>query len=194
MGQASPPAARPPARNRRWVFFFVVLGLLAAVAAAVPVVFNLRQQLRPEQLAEAQARWREHGLRSYDLEYTIKRDRDPNPERYLVLVRNRRIVLVAADGEVVRFDPTLGMAAGLPAGAFTANAGADVEEIFAHIEDLLRADAESGRRNYLVALFDAHDGHPRRFVYRVRHSNRREEWNVLLSPPGQSGRSDKARR
>jgi hypothetical protein len=187
-------AGQAPGGNLRWAGFFVLLALLAAVAVAVPLVVNLRQQLRPEQLAQARARWREHGPRSYDLEYTVAHNRDPQPERFLVLVRHGRIVLAAADGEVVRLAPAVGLAAGLPAAAFASDAGRDVEAVFAHIEEVLNAEIATGRRNYVTALFDARDGYPRRFVHRVRGGSQREEWNLLLSPPGQSGRTGKQAR
>jgi hypothetical protein len=192
--EPSAPPARPPSARRRWVGFFVVLGLLAAVAATVPVVVNLRQQLRPGQLEEARARWREHGPKSYDLEYTVKFDSDPVPERYLVLVRDGRTAYAARDGEVLHLDPGAALAAGLPPRALAADGVYGVEAVFARIEEVLSQDAEAGRRNFASALFDAQDGHPTRFVYRVRGTGRREEWNVLLSPPGGAGRRGKATR
>src|SRR5690348_8636633 len=88
-------------RGRRWIGFFVLLALLAGGAALGPWLYNARQQLRPEQLEAARALWREHGPRDYDLEYTVKLDRDPIAERYLVLVRDRRVVFAARDDEVL---------------------------------------------------------------------------------------------
>jgi hypothetical protein len=170
----------------------VVLGLLAGAAALGPLLYNLRQQLRPEQLEEARARWRENGPRSYDLEYTVKRDRDLVPERYLVLVRDGRVVFAARDDEVLLLGQGVAWAAGLPATVLIGDETAyGVEAVFAHIEEALRRRADGGRRDYLTAIFDAHDGHPKRFVYRERGSDRREEWNLLLSPPGESGRGGK---
>jgi hypothetical protein len=174
------------ATRRRWAGFFVLLGLLAGVAVAIPVWFNLRQQLRPEQLTAARERWRLHGPRDYDLEFTVRFDREPQPERYLVRVRAGRVTLAACDGQVVRLDPALGPAAGLAARAFSGG-GVDyrVEGIFDRIEQALREESESARRNYTIATFDPEDGHPRRFVRRLRGTDRREEWQVLVRPPGE---------
>jgi hypothetical protein len=188
-----PPRPSPPGARGRWLAFFVVLVLLAAGGAVLPIVINLRQQLRPAQLEEARERWRRHGPRSYDLEYTVLNDRDPHPDRYLVLVRGGRVTLAACNGAVVWLDPAVTAAAGLPARALGGpRGGYDVDAVFAHIERLLRDDEAGGRRNYLTAIFDGHDGHPRRLVHRVRRSDTREEWNLLVSPPGQAGRRGRA--
>jgi hypothetical protein len=163
--------------------FFLVLVVLAVVAAAVPVIVNLRQQLRPEQLDEARRSWQEHGPADYNLEYTVLRDRDPTPERYFVMVRGRRVVFVLGDGQVLHLDRSLGEAMGLPALALAGEgAGHGIEAIFARMDELLREDEQSGRRNYAMAIFDPKDGHPRRFVHRVRGTDTREEWNILLRP------------
>jgi hypothetical protein len=181
------PGAAPRPRGN-WVAFFVVLTLLAGGAAALPVLFNLRQQLRLEQVESARERWRDHAPASYDLEYTVKYDREPAPERYLVLVRDGRIVFAARDGQPLHLAAEARTAAGALAGAFTDGRRHGIEAAFAHIETILREEAEAGRRNYVSGIFDATDGHPKRFVYRVRGTDEREEWNFLLSPPGQAGR------
>jgi hypothetical protein len=176
------------AANRRWLAFFVVLGLLSAVAVVLPIVYNLRQQLRPEQLEAARQRWREQGPSSYDLEYTVQLGRDPRPERHVVLVRDGRVVLAACDGELTRLDPVVGFAGGAvgQAAVLVADGPAprDVGAIFAHIESVLRSDPEAGRRNLAAATFDPADGHPRRFIHRVRGTSEREEWTFRLRPAG----------
>jgi hypothetical protein len=189
MQSSSPPRARSSRRN--WVGFFVLLALLASFAAALPVVFNLRQQVRLEQLEAARARWREHGPRDYDLEYTVRHDRDPVPERFLVLVRDGQPVLGAREGEIVYLSPLARMAIGGLGAAFDNDPGADVETVFGRIQQVLWQEEESGRRNYVTAIFDDQDGHPKRFVYRVRGTSQREEWHLLLSPPGEAGRRGK---
>ena len=52
MTAAPPPAAR---RSRRYLAFFAVLFVLAATGVALPIVYNLNQQLRPDELAAARA-------------------------------------------------------------------------------------------------------------------------------------------
>ena len=63
----SVPVIAGQRRWRRWVPFFLVLVALGAVAVVVPIVYNLRLQLRPEQLEQARQRWREQGPPDYDL-------------------------------------------------------------------------------------------------------------------------------
>src|SRR5262249_41135113 len=95
--------------------------------------------------------------------------------------------------EVVLLNPAVGFAAGLPARAFPGDGEPhDVEALFAHIERVMREDAEGGRRNFVTAVFDEATGYPRRFVRRERGGDRREEWNLRLWGPGEE-RKSKAR-
>ena len=48
-------------RNRRWIWFFAAVATLATAGVSLEVWFNLRQQLTPEQLRQARARWAEKG-------------------------------------------------------------------------------------------------------------------------------------
>jgi hypothetical protein len=175
------PASRRR-KSRAWVGYLALLVLLSAVAAAVPIVYNLRQQLRPEQLQEARQRWREHGPDDYDLTFAIRFDRERLPERHFVIVRGGKVVLASCEGEIVTLSPALRAAAGLPAGGLGKEKGQAVPAIFDHIEDLLREPG--AEHNFLVATFDAKDGHPRRIVRRVHRSSTREEWNLRLWPAG----------
>src|SRR5262249_33085835 len=88
-----------PAR-RPWPPFSALRPVGAALAAARPLVDNLGQQLRPEQLEGARRLWAEVGPADYDLEVAVGFGRDPRPERYTVLVRGRRVVFAAGEGEV----------------------------------------------------------------------------------------------
>jgi hypothetical protein len=180
----TPPAARRP---RRWALFFLLLAVLAAAGAVVPVVYNLRLQLRPEQVAQARARWRERGPRDYDLRCAEKLLHGPAEEQneYVVLVRGGQVVALGVNGELLRLEgagPALGLAVrALPGGAGEA---VGVEPLFDRIEAALRQDAAEGRRTYATATFDRHDGHPLRYVRRVRATGERVEWNCALAPPG----------
>src|SRR5215475_7288229 len=82
--------------NRKWIWFFVLLGTLAAAGVATEIWFNLHQQLTPEKLASAHARWRENGPRDYALEYAVKREYNPEPaprtgDNYTVLVKGGKV-------------------------------------------------------------------------------------------------------
>src|SRR4051812_42072408 len=148
-------------RPRRWIAFFVVLGALALVAIVVPLVYNLSLQLRPEELAQARARWQAHGPRDYDLRYSVKVDRDPAADEYLVRVRRGQVVLVGCNGEVLLLNPAAGLAAGLPARALPSEDARNygVEVLFRQMESLLAKDTAEGKRNYATADFDPIDGH-----------------------------------
>jgi hypothetical protein len=54
------------------VAFFLLLAALAGVAMTLLVLYDLRQQLRPEALAEAEKLWRECGPADYDLTFTTR--------------------------------------------------------------------------------------------------------------------------
>ncbi|HZY84552.1 MAG TPA: hypothetical protein VFE78_06960 [Gemmataceae bacterium] len=181
----SAPAARRP---RRWVGFFLLLAVVAAAAGVTPVIYNLRLQLTPEQAAQARERWRERGPRDYDLRCTEKLLRGGAEERneYVVLVRGGRAVALGVNGELLRLEgagPALGpVVRALPGDA---DAPAGVGPLFDRIETALRQDAAEGRRTYATATFDPHDGHPVRYVRRVRATGERVEWNCTLARPGE---------
>jgi hypothetical protein len=179
----APPSRRP----RRWIGFFVVLAVLSAGAIVTNLVYNLSIQLRPEQLAEAQRRWRENAPADYDLEYLVEVTREaetePDKSEYVVKVRGGRVVLVVDSSEVVYLEPSLALVAG-PAslGVSSAQPGRyGVAALLEQIETALRQEETSGRRNFATAKFDAKDGHPFHYVHRVRGTKDRVEWNVKLT-------------
>lgn len=174
--------ARTEKRSRGWVVFFLILLGLAAAGVALPIVYNLGQQLRPEELAAAKARWEAEGPADYDLTYTVKYDREAQAERHVVVVRQGRIVWASCEGEVVQVSPALGALLGVAAGG-TTRGGRDVAAIFARLEGLL--GEEGARRNFLVAAFDPKAGWPRRVVRRVRGTGTREEWDLRVWPAGE---------
>jgi hypothetical protein len=61
--------------------------------------------------------------------------------------------------------------------------GYTVEGLFHTIDENLKKNAESGGRNFATATFDKNDGHPTHYVYRVRRTPERLEWNVKLLRP-----------
>jgi hypothetical protein len=178
---------QPPAPPRRsWVAVFVVLAGMAALAVALPLAYNLRQQLRPEQLEEARARWRTEGPADYDLECKVRRGRSEGWEEYRVRVRGGRVVFASCDGEVLFLGRGFAAGGGLALAALSGGEGRryGIDGAFARIEEVLNREESSARRNFTVAVFDPKDGHPRHFVHRVRGTDEREEWTFLLLPPG----------
>src|SRR5262245_4015097 len=98
---------------RRWVPFFLTLAVLGTLAIALPLVYNLGQQLRPEQLEAARALWAERGPADYDLEVAVAFGRDARPQRYTVLVRGGRPVFSAGEDELQALAGPVSALAGL---------------------------------------------------------------------------------
>jgi hypothetical protein len=180
--------------SRRWLWFFAVLAVLGIVAMVVPVVYNLRLQLRPEQLAEARQRWREHAPADYTLEVltnTTTPDGGEERDEYAVVVRGGQVRAVGAnrklvhEKELVYADPALAVLLGpgilaLPPEDLRRYG---VEALFDQLEEALRHNEAAGGRNYLTAQFDPIDGHPLHCVRRIRGTKERVEWFVRLIRP-----------
>jgi hypothetical protein len=85
-------------------------------------------------------------------------------------------------------DPDVGLAAGPGAVAASGAAfqGLSVDGKLARIEADLEKDVTEGqRRNYAMAVFDDRDGHPLRYIRRVKGTGERLEWNLRLTRPGE---------
>jgi hypothetical protein len=151
-------------RPKQWLWFFLLIGTLAVAAVAAEIWSNERQQLTPEKLAAARARWREKGLRDYALDYEVKREDHPDPaprtgERHTVLVK---------DGRAER------------PGAFEFGS---VDDLFDRIAERLEADRQSGGpRPFVKATFDPDDGHVVHYVRSVMKTRERLEIGVTLRP------------
>lgn len=159
-------------RSRRSLWFFVLLLVLGAVAVAAPIVYNLRLQLTPAQLADAEARWRQHGPSDYDLEYVQRIDDEPPGPNYRIRVRGGKVVDVRRGGKPA------------PPSEFPASEwqAYSVPGLFGQIQAYFAEDERARRRNYATAFFDRHTGYPLRYIHRVRGSHQRLEWNVKLLP------------
>jgi hypothetical protein len=150
-------------------------------------VYNLRQQLRPEQVAEARERWRQAAPADYDLKLFVLTNHDGREERdeYVTVVRGGRVVLVGCNGELLYAAPALAALTGpgllAPPREDLSRHG--VEGLFRQIEETLRQDQASGGRNYATAKFDPADGHPQHYIHRIRGTKERVEWLVRLERP-----------
>lgn len=163
--------------NAGWIWFFVVLALLTVAAVATLVVFNLRQQLTPEKLAEAQALWKEKGPPDYDLEYT----KEGSVSQHLhVEVRGGKVVGLTDDGRPLerRLYPSYDMAA-----------------VFGDLKRFLELKGEpGGGRKFLRAQFNADDGHVEKYVYSDPKTRQRIEVTIGLSRPEEAGPGGKSTR
>jgi hypothetical protein len=150
--------------SRRWWIFFVLLLVLAVAAVTSPLVYNLNQQLRPEQVADARQRWAARNLRDYELRYNLRIDDAPEGREYRVVVRDGTVVEAVADDAPARDD------------VFT------VDAVFDLIESGLTEDAAAARRNYTVARFHPELGYPARYVRRVKATGERVELVMRVRP------------
>jgi hypothetical protein len=154
-------SARP--RSRGWIWFFVILSVLAIAAITGNIVYNLWQQLKPEQLATARALWDAKKPSNYDMEYT---QAGATPGTFTVEVRDGKIVSAARDGQPL--DERL-------YGYY------DMNGLFNSIDQFMEIDQKPGApRTFTKATFDASDGHVIRYIRRVMGTNERLEINVKL--------------
>ena len=166
----------PVPRPKRWLWFFVFLATVPVVLLGVEIWFNLNQQLTPEKLAAARARWDANGPRNYVLEYEVKREYNPepaprNPDKYTVRVKDKKVEAVTgADGQPPK------------PGDFDFGS---MDDLFEFIDRQLRADRESdGRRPFVTATFDRRDGPIAHYVHSVSTTRERLEVTVTLRPAG----------
>jgi hypothetical protein len=175
----------PP--RARSVWFFLALAVLGAAALVIPIVYNLGQQLRPGQVADAREKWRRHAPADYDFKLLVRTAHEGGEEEdeWVVAVRGGRVRMVGSNGHILFLDPALAILAGA---GFLALPPEDlrrhgVEALFDRMEEALREDAASGRRNYVTAKFDPVDGHPQHYVRRIRGTRERVEWLVRRDRP-----------
>jgi len=169
--------------QRSWLWFFSILVLLAICAIVIPIVYNLGLQLTPEQLAQAQALWREKGTQDYDLSYSERTDQEADADEFQVKVRGGKVVAMTYNGQVVRFDDLAGLVLGPATRSLQPRdlSAYTVQGLLDRIEARLKKDAESpGRRNYSTLWFDSRDGHPVRYVRRDVTTKKRLEWHIKM--------------
>ena len=159
-------------RTRRFIWYFLALALLGAIAIALPIIANLRQQITLEQVAEARERWQKYGPASYDLHYLERIDNDEIGDVYEVKVRAGEVVSLRVNSHLKPVEEMKAEARGL----FT------VPGLFQQIEDHLSEEKDGKRRNFATAYFDPELGFPVHYIRRVRGSRSRLEWNVRLTP------------
>src|SRR5262249_54849848 len=159
-----------PRPNRGWIWFFVILIVLTVTSITIMIVYNLRQQLKPEQLAQARALWEQKGPADYDLDYTQVGSASGT---FKVEVRAGKVVSATLDGQPLerrqyRYS--------------------DMPGLFNSIEEFLEYDQQPGRpRTYTKAVFDPEDGHVVRYIRRVMGTTERVEIKVKLQPVEKSG-------
>jgi hypothetical protein len=154
----------PKTKNLRWLWFFIVLIVLAVSATVILIVYNLNQQLKAEQLATARQKWRENGPADYRLVYNIKVNdsaRETHVDRYDVTVRGGLVTAALKNGKTEspgRFG-LYGM-----------------DKLLDHVAGNMEKDGEPGRpRTFTRAMFDPNNGALFWYVRRVMGSFERVE-------------------
>jgi hypothetical protein len=159
----------PPRRSRRWLWFFLTVLVLAVAATVTLITYNLKQQLKAEDLDAAWALWKTQRPAAYEMIYTVQRGEDQREDRIEVRVRGDRTESLKLNGQ--EQEPRLRSYYGM-------------DELFGQISELLRKDAEPGKpRVYCRAVFDPADGHLWWYVRRVMGSRERLEIKVVELRP-----------
>ena len=163
---------RSEKKNRRWIWYFVVLFVLAVAATVVLIVFNLQQQLKPDQLRAARNMWSEKGPSDYTLVYTTRVNEDTHEDQYWVKVRGGRAVESTFNGQPE--DPERLPYRGMQA-------------LFDFVERFMKLDSEKeAPKTFVRAIFDDQKtGGLRWYVRRVMGSSERIEINVQLKRLGE---------
>jgi hypothetical protein len=160
----------PLQQSYRWIWYFVILAILTVAACTTLVWYNLRQQLKKEDLDAARNRWKQNRPLDYDLTYT---KRGSATGAFFVEVRDGKVIRVTLDGrQITQNDKPLD-----PSRFYRYDMAALMDDI----QTFLEKDAELGRpRTYTVATFDRTDGHLVRYVRRVMGTSERIEINAHL--------------
>jgi hypothetical protein len=152
-----------PLKTHSWIWYFSVLAILTIIATATLAIYNLRQQLKPEQLDAAIALWAAKGPKDYVLVYTAKKTEISGEmdDHYVVKVHGGQATEVLVNGAPLE-DRQL--------------AYYGMHRLLQNLERFMEIDAEPGRpKTYVRGDFDAKTGAVLRYVRRVMGSRQRVE-------------------
>jgi hypothetical protein len=155
-----------PSKNHGWIWYFVIVFVLAIVATGITLWFNRIAQLKPEMLDKAQALWKEKGPKDYLLAYRISTvsKAGAGETHYLVKVRDGKAFEAKVDG--IEQAPERMVWYGMP-------------KLFYYVEEFLDKDAEPGKpQTYTRAVFDPDTGALLRYIRSVMSTGDRVEINV----------------
>jgi hypothetical protein len=151
----------PGRRSRGWIWFYLILGVLAIAAVAVLWVYNVKQQLTPEQLAAARKLWEAKRPRNYDLTWTKEGSASGT---FVVIVRGGEVQSVTMKQDVVEKGEAKTRTTPLPERLYRRH---DMEGLFEDLQGFLKIKEEPKNRNriFLHATFDPEDGHLEGYIY-----------------------------
>jgi hypothetical protein len=169
-------------RNRSWIWVFLVFGVLGVAGAAILWIYNVNQQLKPEQLARARKLWQEKGPRDYTLVITKE---GSAMGTFVVTVRGGAVESVVAKDEMEKDGKTTVVDRPLEKRLYSYY---DMDSLFDDLQRFLeiKADPDKGRA-FLRAHFDAKDGHLQEYVY----SNSKDRQRVRVVVQLQAGIASK---
>jgi hypothetical protein len=155
------------APSRGWIWFFAVLALLTLAAILIQVWYNPTVPLTQALLTEAEAKWKAHGPRDYDMDYTIKKI--ASTERFHVQVRDGEAVSVTMN-DTIALESRVYRYYTMPA-------------LFGFLQEFMEQDTQPGRpRTFSNVLFDPVDGHLIHYVRSVALTRERVEIIVRMMP------------
>ncbi len=166
----------PRKRSNAWIWFFTFLVMASVGVAAFMIWFNMRMQLKPEQLEAAMQRWKEHGPPDYRLIVT-KQVNDNEPEHFEITVRDHRVIEVRLNGQRLRNEANEPYPPGHERLQWYT-----MRHLLREVEIFLDQDAKAGKKNYNVAIFDEDTGALRKYVRRVMGTQQRVEETVKVEP------------
>ncbi len=159
----------PRKSSRGWIWFFVILVALVVLAVSTLVIYNLRQQLEPAQLAAARKLWEEKRPPDYVLTYTKKGDASGT---FIVTVRNGKVASVVMEEEKGNDK----VQEPLPQRLYEHY---DMNGLFDDIERFLDVRARpDSPRTFMTAVFDPRNGQLLRFVRSVMSTGKRVQIDV----------------
>lgn len=156
----------PRKKNYYWIWFFAFIVLGSIGVAAFMIDFNLRQQLKPEQLEAAMQRWQQHGPADYLLTIS-KKINDGEPDIYVVHAQHR-VIEVRLNGQLLRDESNEPYPAGHERLQWYT-----MDHLLREIEIFLDQDAKAGVMNFNVAYFDEKTGALEQYVRRVMSTRQR---------------------
>jgi hypothetical protein len=157
--QESSMSTEIKSRSRRWLWFFVAVGV-ASAAAVTWLALHIRSQVDPakqltlEQLRAARQLWEEKGPKDYQMLYKVRRGGDSQVDTYYVEVRGGQVVSVVYNS-TQHLEPS----------KYTYHS---MSGLFNDIERFLKLDAQpNSPQTFRRGYFDSDDGHLLKFERQV---------------------------
>jgi len=170
-----PPPPNAKKKNYLWVGYFAFL-LIASVSVTVFMIwFNLRVQLKPEQLEAANEVWKQKGPKNYNMVYTKQVAKLNSNDKFAVKVRNGNVTEVMMNDKPLKWkkedgqtdDPLLYHS---------------MDSIYRDMQRFMDLDQkDKSKRVYVIANFDNRNGAVIKYIRSVMGTVDRVEYNISLT-------------